>query len=180
MNVVLEKYMDNEPTKEMREFYQKRTREHIDRVSKNIHQILHEYKLDLTKQQKEELKTRATHHDASKFSEEELIPYVWMTWYYKLKREGKEFTYPIGMEAKVTKAVDHHYKTNRHHPQYFDNVTAKMSFVDLIEMVCDHAAMSQELGDSLIDFEKNVTFKKFEWSEIDKDFILRVASLFHK
>ena len=48
------------------------------------------------------------------------------------------------------------------------------------EMVADHAAMSQELGDSLIDFEKNVTFKKFEWSEIDKDFILRVASLFHK
>ena len=178
MNVVLEKYMDNEPTKEMIEFYAKRTKEHIDRVRRNIEYAL--AKLDLTKHQKEKLKARATHHDSSKFGSEELVPYIWMTWYYKLKREGKEFTYPTGMEAKVTKAVEHHYKTNRHHPQYFNNVTAKMSHVDIIEMVCDHAAMSQELGDSLIDFEKNVTFKKFEWSEIDKDFILRVASLFHK
>ena len=178
MNVILEKYMDNEPTKEMIEFYTKRTKEHIDRVQRNIEYAL--AKLDLTKQQKEKLKARATHHDSSKFGDEERIPYVWMTWYYKLKREGKEFTYPLGMEAKVTKAVDHHYKTNRHHPQFYGDVTAKMSHVDMIEMVCDHAAMAQELGDSLIDFENNVTFKKFKWSEIDKDFILKVASLFHK
>lgn len=55
-----------------------------------------------------------------------------------------------------------------------------MSHVDMIEMVCDHAAMAQELGDSIIDFEKNVNFKKFKWSEIDKNFILKIAEFFHK
>ena len=49
------------------------------------------------------------------------------------------------MEALVQAAIDHHLTTNRHHPDFHDDPN-EMSEVDLIEMVCDWTAMSQEFG----------------------------------
>jgi len=39
-------------------------------------------------------------------------------------------------------AIEHHNKSNRHHPEYFDNGVNGMNLVDLIEMVCDWKAAS--------------------------------------
>ncbi len=47
------------------------------------------------------------------------------------------------MLARVQAAIDHHMSVNRHHPDFHADPN-DMSDVDLIEMVCDWTAMSQE------------------------------------
>lgn len=93
----------------------------------------------------EELKRRADVHDASKFGPEEYVPYVWLTEFHRCRRLGEPFSYPVGMEERVRNAIAHHVTTNRHHPEFHDDPN-NMTDVDLIEMVCDWAAMSQEFG----------------------------------
>ncbi len=49
------------------------------------------------------------------------------------------------MAERVKRAVHHHVTTNRHHPELHADPN-DVSDVDLIEMVCDWAAMAQEFG----------------------------------
>ncbi len=93
----------------------------------------------------DDLIERAKTHDASKFGDEERIPYVWLTEYHRCKRNGEAFTYPEGMADQVNRAIRHHVTTNRHHPEFHADPN-DMSEVDLIEMVCDWTAMAQEFG----------------------------------
>jgi hypothetical protein len=55
---------------------------------------------------------------------------------------------PKGMKKKIDQAVQHHYKSNSHHPEYYDS-PSDMTKKDIIEMVSDWGAMSRELGGSL-------------------------------
>ena len=118
-------------------FYERRTKEHIDRVRRclSVLAAVTEYA--------DELNERAKVHDASKFSPEERIPYIWLTEFHRCRRSGEPFEYPDGMEDQVRAAIDHHMSTNRHHPDFHADPN-DMSDVDLIEMVCDWTAMSQE------------------------------------
>lgn len=129
----------NEPTSEMVEFFERRTREHIDRVRRclAIMASVTEYG--------QELSERAKDHDASKFGPNERTPYVWLTEFHRCRRAGETFRYPDGMEEQVREAVRHHVATNRHHPEFHADPN-EMTDVDLIEMVCDWTAMSQEFG----------------------------------
>ena len=43
-------------------------------------------------------------------------------------------------------AIHHHVTSNRHHPEAYADPN-DMSYVDLIEMVCDWTAMAQEFGE---------------------------------
>jgi hypothetical protein len=127
----------SEPTADMVAFYERRTKEHIDRVRRclSVLAAVTEYA--------DELNERAKVHDASKFSPEERIPYIWLTEFHRCRRSGEPFEYPDGMEDQVRAAIDHHMSTNRHHPDFHADPN-DMSDVDLIEMVCDWTAMSQE------------------------------------
>lgn len=127
----------SEPTADMVAFYERRTKEHIDRVRRclSVLAAVTEYA--------DELNERAKVHDASKFSPEERIPYIWLTEFHRCRRSGEPFKYPDGMEDQVRAAIDHHMSTNRHHPDFHADPN-DMSDVDLIEMVCDWTAMSQE------------------------------------
>ena len=118
-------------------FYERRTKEHIDRVRRclSVLAAVTEYA--------DELNERAKVHDTSKFSPEERIPYIWLTEFHRCRRSGEPFEYPDGMEDQVRAAIDHHMSTNRHHPDFHADPN-DMSDVDLIEMVCDWTAMSQE------------------------------------
>ena len=49
------------------------------------------------------------------------------------------------MEDLVRAAIDHHVTTNRHHPKFHTD-SDDMTKVDLIEMICDWTAISQEFG----------------------------------
>jgi len=127
----------HEPTLEMVAFYERRTREHIERVRACLLAVAE------ATDHPDALKERAESHDQSKFGPEERLPYIWLTEFYRRKRAGEPFTYPDGMEARVRAAVAHHLSTNRHHPDFHPDPN-DMTDVDLIEMVCDWTAMSQE------------------------------------
>jgi hypothetical protein len=128
-----------EPTPEMVAFYERRTREHIDRVRRCLALLA-----EVT-DYRDELLERAKVHDASKFGPEERVPYVWLTEYHRCRRDGEPFEYPEGVAEGVRRAIRHHVTTNRHHPEFHADPNA-MSDVDLIEMVCDWTAMAQEFG----------------------------------
>jgi hypothetical protein len=128
-----------EPTLEMIEFYERRTKEHIARVASNL--LL----MAKVTAYGEELIERAKIHDASKFDPEERIPYVWLTEFHRCRRSGELFEYPDGIEGQVRLAIRHHMTSNRHHAEFHANPN-DMTEVDLIEMVCDWTAMSQEFG----------------------------------
>jgi hypothetical protein len=128
-----------EPTPEMLAFYERRTNEHIERVRKSLTLMAR------VTDYGEELVERAKIHDESKFGPEERIPYVWLTEYYRLRRNSEQFEYPEGVEERVKLAIHHHVTSNRHHPEFHADPN-DMSDIDLIEMVCDWTAMAQEFG----------------------------------
>src|SRR5262245_57145270 len=128
-----------DPTPEMLAFYERRTREHIERVRKCLALMAR------VTDHGEELLERARVHDASKFGPQEQIPYVWLTEYHRRRRNGEPFEYPEGVAEQVKRAVHHHLTTNRRHPEFHADPN-DMSDVDLIEMVCDWTAMAQEFG----------------------------------
>lgn len=128
-----------EPTVEMVAFYERRTNEHIERVRRclAVMATVTDYGV--------ELHQRARIHDASKFGTEERVPYIWLSEFHRCRRAGEPFTYPKGMEQRVREAIEHHVTSNRHHPEFHADPN-DMTDIDLIEMVCDWTAMSQEFG----------------------------------
>ena len=118
-------------------FYERRTNDHIARVSNCLHLLAGETEYG------DELIRRAEIHDASKFSEAERIPYIWLTEYHRCRRLNEPFTYPSGMEELVKNAIKHHVTNNRHHAD-FHACPNDMSDIDIVEMVCDWTAMAQE------------------------------------
>ncbi|WP_425397556.1 DUF5662 family protein [Aeoliella sp.] len=127
----------SDPTPDMIEFYERRTREHISRVRRCLEVMAR------VTDHAEELLQRASQHDASKFEPEERVPYIWLTEHHRCRKSGKPFAYPPGVEAQVEAAIAHHMSHNRHHAEFHDDPN-DMTEVDLIEMVCDWTAMAQE------------------------------------
>lgn len=135
----LQGQMVSSPTREMIVFYERRTKAHIQKVGRCL--SLFSSVADFP----DELNYRARIHDASKFESEERDPYIWLTEFHRCQREGRKFSYPKGMKERVSRAVYRHTTTNRHHPEFHADPN-DMTDVDLVEMVCDWTAMSQEFG----------------------------------
>lgn len=82
-----------------------------------------------------ELRNRQKNHDKSKLAEPELSGYTAM-----IPQISK---YPRGSEeqkrvfARFKHIIDHHYRNNRHHAQFFKNGIKDMNLVDVFEMICD-------------------------------------------
>jgi len=173
-NYIMEKELQK-PTKEMIDFYEKRTRNHINRVVKNIYTIIKE-RDDFNKS---ELIARAKIHDKSKYSKEEYIPYIWLTWWYKERNEGKEFNYPSGIKEMVDKAAKSHVLKNLHHPEAHED-PKNMSNIDIAEMVADWAAMSQELDNSLKEWADKNIGSKWKFNKEQTKLIYDLIELFEK
>ncbi|MDB4778009.1 DUF5662 family protein [bacterium] len=120
-------------------FYEQRTNEHIERVRNCLHIVADK------SEHGDELRRRAEIHDASKFGDVERVPYIWLTEFHRCRQNDEPFEYPDGMKEQVREAIAHHMTTNRHHPEFHADPN-EMSVVDIIEMVCDWTAMSQEFG----------------------------------
>lgn len=132
-----------EVTSEMIEFFEKRTKFHIDRVIANMGSIVDQTGLD-----REEAMKRAEDHDASKYGEIERPLYIWLTHFHRMnhdKGRKSKWTYPKGLESKVREASKHHITVNKHHPEAHKDVN-DMTDLDILEMVCDFQAMSDELA----------------------------------
>ena len=163
----------SEPTPEMVAFYERRTNEHIDRVRRclTVMASVTEYA--------DELRERARVHDASKFGPEERIPYIWLTELHRCRHSGEPFSYPDGMEERVRAAINQHVTANRHHPDFHDDPN-DMTDVDLIEMVCDWTAMSQEFGQdggSARGWADKTIGQRLQLGDDRRDFVYRMISL---
>lgn len=128
------------PTGEMIDFFEWRTKEHIDRVARYL-KVLYD-NTDLG----DELIERANAHDDSKYGPHERLPYIWLTEFHRRKNLGEPFEYPPGVEEKVRKASYHHITNNRHHPEFHQS-PKDMTDIDVAEMVADWSAMADELGE---------------------------------
>lgn len=165
--------MSSEPTPAMIEFYDRRTREHIDRVRMCLALVAP------STDYAQELSERGRVHDASKFGPEERIPYIWLTEFHRRRRNGEPFRYPEGMEDRVRAAIEHHLHTNRHHPEFHANPN-DMSDIDLIEMVCDWTAMSLEFnqdGGSARGWADKTIGKRVQFDERQRQFIYGIIEL---
>lgn len=162
-----------EDYKKMRNWFDKRTNNHIKLVQKYCDKIL-EYDGD----KYAELIERSEVHDQSKFKDPEVDPYVYITWDYKCKDDGVEFECPEEMKDKMTEATEHHVNNNAHHPESHCEKkgkinredrdkppeelidATKMGDVDLAEMCCDWCAMSEEKGNTPRSWaDKNVNIR---------------------
>lgn len=88
---------------------------------------------------------------------------------------GVEFEY-LNEDTKQDKpelflaALNHHRKTNKHHPEFWPQGIWDMPQVYIAEMVCDCVARGQELCTDLEDWFSVVMPKKYNFGENDKVF----------
>lgn len=162
-----EKSMQAEITPEMEAHYEARTKLHIALVQKYC-QRLAERVAGL-----DGLVERGRVHDQSKWGEPEREPYVWITWDYKCKDDGVPSGMLDGMKERMQEATLHHILANRHHPEFHqDRKTGllngrdrdsapkqivdatKMGRLDIAEMIADWCAMSEERGNTPLEWAK--------------------------
>jgi hypothetical protein len=105
------------------------TLEHIRKVQARINEV------------RNLLDTRAEVHDASKLREPEKRGFDVMTEQLARLTYGSP-EYAAALEANAP-AIEHHWKHNTHHPEYFENGVAGMSLLDVVEMLCDWKAASE-------------------------------------
>lgn len=83
-------------------------------------------------------------HDASKlvFPEKEMYD-EWTPKLKEVKFGSDEYKTAL---SGMGEALQHHYKHNRHHPEFHQRGIDDMNLVDVIEMVCDWMAVSKVKG----------------------------------
>ena len=135
--------------KEKKDYFNKRTKKHIERVQKACKKIVDKYP------EYEKLLEQCKDHDSSKFEEPEMSPYIELTWSKKEDSDAKS-------TKEMNDATLHHIKNNKHHPEYHNkdkaNISStnrdesiecisadKMDDISIAEMVADWQAMSEEL-----------------------------------
>ncbi|EAS02911.1 hypothetical protein TTHERM_00492640 (macronuclear) [Tetrahymena thermophila SB210] len=151
--------LDAQITEEMVNYFNIRTAEHINRVKNNMILMEGYQNLDI-----QSLIKRGEIHDQSKLAEPERQGYIWLTWWHYCKKQGINFDYPEGAQDLVQLSVDHHLKSNLHHPECHQK-SNDMSWLDIVEMVCDWTAMSQEYnqGSCLSYVQQNI--QKWHFNE---------------
>ena len=109
------------------------TQKHIEAVRKYIRFMID--KIDM----------RGVKHDASKLESPEVEVFAEYTPKLNSTIFGSEEYYQNleGMKS----ALDHHYASNRHHPEHFVNGINDMTLVDILEMFCDWKASTLRHND---------------------------------
>lgn len=109
------------------------TQKHIENVRKYIRFIID--KIDL----------RGVKHDASKLESPEVELFAEHTLQLAAMSYGSD-EYKESLE-QLKPALDHHYASNRHHPEHFADGVNDMTLIDIIEMFCDWKASTLRHND---------------------------------
>ena len=109
------------------------TQKHIENVRKYIRFMID--KIDM----------RGVKHDASKLESPEVEIFAEYTPKLNNTLFGSEEYYK-NLEG-MKPALDHHYASNRHHPEHFVNGINDMTLIDIIEMFCDWKASTLRHND---------------------------------
>lgn len=126
------------------------TEAHINQVREFIYQFC------------DELDGRAKVHDESKLHSPELEIFT----EYTPKLAGS--TYGSEEYKKFLKGMkeglDHHYKNNSHHPQYYENGIKGMNLLDIVEMFCDWKAATLRHNDGDLGKSIEINQERFGYS----------------
>lgn len=109
------------------------TQKHIETVRKYIRFMI------------DKIETRGVKHDASKLESPEVELFTQYTPKLANTVYGSE-EYQQHL-AGLKPALDHHYASNRHHPEHFVNGVNDMTLVDIMEMFCDWKASTLRMND---------------------------------
>lgn len=91
---------------------------------------------------------RALVHDLSKFGPLEFSLFARTTRGFRAKFGGETYQRTID---SLGPALTHHYRCNRHHPEYWVAGVQNMSLVDLVEMLCDwKAAVRRQVDGDIV------------------------------
>ncbi|GKT35194.1 Family of unknown function DUF5662 like protein [Aduncisulcus paluster] len=174
INSLMEEISIFDYSQDMEEYFITRTKKHIERVIDNCKRIISCFSLDTAVKRKESdkefendedqsssspinispdqfpiLMAQIEHHDQSKFEDEERIPYIWLTHFYRMRENFgcQDYEYPNKfIKDIVGRAIKHHLASNTHHVEKYDGRFTNMTDYDIIEMVCDWQAIDQEKG----------------------------------
>ncbi len=109
------------------------------------------------------LKIRSKVHDESKLKEPELsLFFKWSPMLSKMEYGSDEYKAAL---INMGPALKHHYKNNRHHPEYFPEGIIEMNLFDLLEMLADWKASTERVKDGDIANSLRVNAKRFHMSE---------------
>lgn len=172
-------------TDEMLDWFDKRTKRHIELVQKYAAKIAE------ADDRFSELPAITEHHDQSKYESPERDPYVLISWDYHCKDTGKKFKCPSNIKELMNDATEHHVHSNAHHPESHaggecstinredrDAVPDKiidatsMSDIAIGEMVADWLAMSEEKSTDPVEWcDKNIG-KRWKFTD-DQEKLIR-------
>lgn len=130
---------------------EEQTRLHIEQVRKFMNRLI------------QELISRAEKHDKTKLEEPEVS--IFNEYTEKLagvtygSSEYKQFL------DEMKPALDHHYRHNRHHPEFHVRGVEGMNLVDLIELACDWKSASTRHKNGNIRKSIELNTSRFELSE---------------
>lgn len=142
--------------------------------------------IDETFQMDGKLNRNCIRHDASKFRDPEMKPYIDITWYYKTgenKKEPNERSKQLSEAAH--KATWHHISTNPHHPEYWDSKATiaclnasdrdkpsgdlidatRMDDISIMEMCADWISVGKERGNNPLDWADMNINKRWKFSD---------------
>lgn len=91
-----------------------------------------------------ELKHRALMHDWTKLHDPEKAAFDSASALKDLKYGTPEYD---AAKKNLGAALDHHYKSHKHHPEHYPNGINDMSIIDIIEMLCDWKAATERMKD---------------------------------
>lgn len=138
-----------------------------------------------------DLMYRAICHDNSKLREPEKAEFDRLTPILKNLEYGSQ-EYKASL-AELQAALKHHYESNSHHPEHYENGINGMDLLDLIEMFFDWKAATERtkegsieksvqinssrfnISQQLVDIFNN-TLRNYGWLESQKENSLTVSS----
>lgn len=122
-----------------------------------------------------ELLVRAIEHDASKLADPELEMYDRFT------PKLRDMTYGSEEYKQALKdmgpALQHHYESNRHHPEHHPDGIRSMNLIDLVEMICDWVAASKRHSDGDPRRSVEINQARFGYSDDLKAILLNTVEV---
>jgi len=166
----------------MRDNYYASTKKHLAGVFKYIDKI---DALDPAKYA--DLPIRKLLYDASKNSEPEFTPYCFLLW----EEKNPDFVLDSSMKLNIKSAILHHWKNNRHHPEFhdknikFNNVVSlsddvppniivdgtPMTDLDIAEMTADWCAIADDENMPATKWADEHIGKKYKFSKEQAEMI---------
>ncbi len=110
-----------------------------------------------------ELLKRGETHDLSKMSPEEVDAFTEYTPKLKTCTYGSD-EYKRYL-AEIAPALEHHYASNKHHPEHYASGIRGMNLVDVVEMLVDWTASTKRHADGDIHRSIEINQKRFNMSD---------------